>query len=163
MIVLALTSLLNSASAFTMNAPVRAFVTSNELKSSSTLLQMGGLVDEPKTQVLVDGNGVEFTKGCTIETTKEMKAFQVPKKGFGSFDGTTFVPLDAAGASRADSCLVMPTGLRGTVNRVYDIDEFDTIMPIVAKFVGGENMGGEIEPPITFLMHFEESEVQVVV
>jgi hypothetical protein len=159
-IVLALTSLLNSASAFTINAPGRAFagITSNELKSSSTLLQMGGMF-----AVLVDGNGKEFTKDCTVQTTKDMKAFQVPKKGYGSFDGTTFVPLDAEGAARKDSCLVMPKGLRGIVNRVYNTDEFDTIMPIVVKFVSGDSMGGEIEPPVTFLMHLEEGEVEVVV
>jgi hypothetical protein len=158
-IVLALTSLLNSASAFTINAPVRAFagITSNELQSSSTVLQMKGV-----PTVLVDGNGKEFTKDCTVQTTKEMKAYQVAKKGYGSFDGTTFVPLDVEDAARKDSCLVMPKGIRGVVNRVYKTDEFDTIMPIVVKFKSGESMGGEFEPPLTFLMHLEEGEVEVV-
>eukprot|EP00979_Chaetoceros_neogracilis_P011259 scaffold2727_cov275-Chaetoceros_neogracile.AAC.30 len=118
----------------------------------STLLRMTDLISDLTSIELVDGNGVKFTKDGTVQTTKLMKAYQSRKKGYGSYEGTTFVPLDMekeGGVTRADKCFVIPMGLRGIVSKVYDLDEFDASQPIVAKFIAGDSMGGEYEPPIT--------------
>ena len=119
---------------------------------------------------IVDRNGVEFTEGCTIQISKETKAYQVAKKGYGSFDEETkaFVPLDGANDQplssipRVQRCLVLPKGLRAEVRKVYDINEFDATAPVVAKFMNDRDLGGEYVSPVTFSMHFETNEVEVV-
>lgn len=128
----------------------------------TSCLKMTDIVDQSSSKI-VDKNSIAFVEGCTIQTTKSIKAFQVAASGRGSFDGSTFVPLEETDDTpRADKCLIMPVGFRGTVTRVYDVDEFDAIHPIIAKFMKGDAMGGEFEPPFTFLMHFDENEVEVV-
>mmetsp|Transcript_14799 Transcript_14799/g.22419 ORF Transcript_14799/g.22419 Transcript_14799/m.22419 type:complete len:197 (-) Transcript_14799:149-739(-) len=117
---------------------------------------------------IVDGNDVEFTEGCIVQTCVEIKAYQVPKKAYGSFDedSKSFVPLegidDGTPLPRRDMCLVLPKGIRANVARVYDIDEFDASSPILVKFQVGEGLGGEYAPPVTFLMHFRQNEVEVI-
>ena len=131
----------------------------------STLLRMTDLISDLTSIELVDGNGVKFAKDGTVQATKLMKAYQSRKKGYGSYEGTTFVPLDMekeGGVTRADKCFVIPMGLRGIVSKVYDLDEFDASQPIVAKFIAGDSMGGKYEPPITLLMHFHVHELEVV-
>jgi hypothetical protein len=118
-------------------------------------------------QKVVDNNNVEFTVGCTIQTCKQIKAYQVARKGYGSFDEETksFLPLEYDNidtVSRADRCLVLPQGIRASVSRVYDRNAYDAIMPVVAKFVAKQHLGGDYEPPITFFMHFEARDVEVV-
>jgi hypothetical protein len=116
---------------------------------------------------LLDDKGTEFTVGCIIETTKEVKAFQIARKAYGRFseeDGS-FIPLEYENLSevpRFEKCLVMPVGFRGTVTRVYDIDEFDATQPIIAKFFEGETCEGDFAPPMTFMMHFDTPEINVV-
>ncbi len=120
-------------------------------------------------QSIVDKNNVEFIEGCIIQTCVEIRAYQVARKAYGSFDGDdkSFVPLegdvdDISSVPRKDCCLVLPEGIRGHVTRVYDIDEFDASSPILVKFQVDEGLGSEYIPPVTFLMHFQRNEVEVV-
>lgn len=124
------------------------------------------LISSDSSQIL-DGNGVAFTEGCTIQIIKEVKAFHVAKKGFGSFDQETksFIPLgvkDVKSTPRVDRCLILSKGVRGIAKKVYDIGEYDATAPIVARFDAGESLGGDLVSPVTFLMHFETDEVEVV-
>lgn len=114
---------------------------------------------------------IVFTVGCTVQTTKEIKAYQVSKKGFGSYNESeqdkdkSFAPLDwekEGGVSRADKCLVMPKGLRGVVKRVYADDDADASHPIVTKFMADDDLGGAYRSPITFAMHLRKNEVEIV-
>ncbi len=123
------------------------------------------IVSSGTTQKITDSNGVEFTEGCTIQICSEVKAYQVPKKGFGSFDAESnkFIPLDGVDdAARVDRCLVIPKGMRGKITKVYDMSEYDASLPLIAKFQDGEGFGGSFEPPMTFLMHFDTFEIEVV-
>lgn len=126
------------------------------------------MVSFDSTQKITDSNGVEFTEGCTIQICSEVKAYQVPKKGFGSFDAESnkFIPLegvdDVGSVARVDKCLVIPKGMRGKITKVYDISEYDASLPLIAKFQDGEGYGGNFEPPVTFLMHFDTYEIEVV-
>ena len=118
---------------------------------------------------VVDNNGAEFTAECTIQTSSEIRAFHVQPKAFGSFDeeSKSFVPLNAGGRDmkevpRSEKCLIIPKGMRGTVRSVYDISEFDATSPILAKFEADNAFDGDYAPPVTFLMHFQSHEVEVV-
>lgn len=112
-----------------------------------------------------DGNGIEFSSGCTVMLTTEVKSFSVPKGAVGKFaDDKSFVPIDwdrDGGIPRAEKCCVMPKGIRGTVKRVYT-DEFDATHGIVVMFTKDEGLGGDYIPPSNFMMHFKTSEVEVV-
>lgn len=137
-------------------------------KITKSFLGMSDMVDNSSTPPkLMDVNNVEFTQGCTVQTTKEIKAFHVGKKGSGKYNSNKFDPIDwekeGDDVPREKRCLVMPKGFRGVVTRVYDVNEFDSSLPILVKFVAGDSLGGEYEPPVTFSMHLEESEVEVVV
>ena len=141
-------------SAFTVNSGINTLSTPTTSWKTAT-----------KHFMVSDGSGTDFTEGCTIQISTETKAYQVARKGFGSYDeqSGSFVPLDFNDDTpRVDRCLVLPKGLRGTVMKVYDMNEFDASMPIVAKFTQGENFGGKFEPPVTFLMHFDTHEVEVI-
>lgn len=119
---------------------------------------------------VIDQNGVEFTADCTIQTCSELKAYHVSKKGFGSFDeeSKSFVALEGfddvklGDIPRAHRCLTIPKGMRGTVKKVYDMSEFDATAPIIVRFEANDALGGDYVPPVTFLMHFEANEVEVV-
>eukprot|EP00565_Helicotheca_tamesis_P007737 CAMPEP_0185737884 /NCGR_PEP_ID=MMETSP1171-20130828/31515_1 /TAXON_ID=374046 /ORGANISM="Helicotheca tamensis, Strain CCMP826" /LENGTH=143 /DNA_ID=CAMNT_0028408923 /DNA_START=220 /DNA_END=651 /DNA_ORIENTATION=+ len=108
-----------------------------------------------------DSNGNEFTVGKVIRVVSDLKAYQVPKSGFGSFDSETkeFMPEADAG-ERGNKCLVIPAGLRGVVTRVYDLNDLDASQPVLVKFVKGENGDEGYVPPVTFLMHFDNHEVE---
>jgi len=159
-----------ACSAFTVQQHAIAF---NKINSfdvrvgrPSSSLRMAEFYASTQTE-LADGNDVEFTQGCTVKIKKGMKAYQVPRKGAGSFaDDNSFVPLDwdtEGGVPRIERCLVMPEGMRGVVSRVYDLDEFDASQPIVAKFVADDAAGGDYASPVTFFMHFDTHELEVVV
>ena len=167
---LAFSALLTQGYAFTLhpqlksthNLSIQTNILLKRQGRCTSCLKMTDIVDQSSSKI-VDKNSIAFVEGCTIQTTKSIKAFQVAASGRGSFDGSTFVPLEETDDTpRNDKCLIMPVGFRGTVTRVYDVDEFDANHPIIAKFMKGDAMGGEFEPPITFLMHFDENEVEVV-
>lgn len=136
--------------------------------SSSTKLTASISADDTTEPTkLYDDNKAEFTEGCTVKLTSEKRAYHVAVKSFGRFaddDDKTFIPLDLKNnkdtVQRVDRCLVLPPGLEGTVVRVYDVSDFDANLPIKAKFVAGE--GGEYVLPVTFLMHFDTFELEVV-
>lgn len=124
------------------------------------------LISSDSSEIL-DGNGVAFKEGCTIQIIKEVKAYHVAKKAYGSFDPETnsFVPLvveDVKSIPRADRCLILSKGVRGIAKKVYDIGEYDATAPIVARFEEGESLGGDLVSPVTFIMHFGTDEVEVV-
>lgn len=129
------------------------------------VLRMGssGLVGSEGKEGLSDENKDLVMVGCTVRLTSETRAFQVPRKGMGCFQDGSFVPLDFdKDVPRKDMCLVLPKGMRATVTRVYDLDEFDASLPIVCKFEEGNGFGGEYVPPATFTMHFDKHELEVV-
>lgn len=115
--------------------------------------------DGPQKQF--DSNGKEFEVGKVVRVVSDFKAYHVGKKGFGTFDPETkeFVPAPEAG-ERGKKCLSVPAGLRGVVTRVYDLDDLDASQPILVKFVKDENADEGYAPPLTFLMHFDNHEVE---
>lgn len=121
---------------------------------------------EPTQQV--DANGKVFSPGAvvSIAPNTKVKAYQVPKDAFGSFDPQgRFVPVDESNLSHGTSCLVLSVGLRGEVVRVYNVNEWDRTHPILVKFKQGrdreEGEGGFVVPK-TFMMHFDADEIVVV-
>ena len=109
--------------------------------------------DEPQKQF--DANGLEFEEGQTVRVSKEgLKAFQVPAKGKGSFDGTKFVADDSL------PYLVVPVGLQGIVTRVFDSNALSANFPIRVKFETDDD--ADLSSPVPFVMHFEAREVEVV-
>lgn len=137
--------------------------------------------------VQTDINNQIFTPGCTVSiVTDTINAHSVPKSSYGSFHLTTgeFIPrhdendnTDVGGGgttttTRKTACLVLPIGLRGIVERVYDANTWDRARPIVVKF----NMGYDREVqedgvttprrfniPKEFRMHFDATELKIIV
>lgn len=138
--------------------------------SSTTELYMNSAffadATEPKetseVKVQVDANGKEFSLGAVvaIAPTRSMKAYQVPKSSYGSFDSTTreFIPQDKS------RCLVLPEGLRGEVQKIYNTGEWDRAHPIVVKFEAGEDRedGEGFNVPKKFSMYFDATEIELV-
>lgn len=106
-----------------------------------------------------DANGKVFEIGCDVRVVADnMKAFQVSPKGRGYFnDQKEFVPVEEGPPSKY---LLLPVGLRGTVTKVYNVDEISANFPVQVKFTPGS--GGDYDPPVTFLMHFECDEIECV-
>eukprot|EP00560_Eucampia_antarctica_P001027 CAMPEP_0197841250 /NCGR_PEP_ID=MMETSP1437-20131217/46069_1 /TAXON_ID=49252 ORGANISM="Eucampia antarctica, Strain CCMP1452" /NCGR_SAMPLE_ID=MMETSP1437 /ASSEMBLY_ACC=CAM_ASM_001096 /LENGTH=170 /DNA_ID=CAMNT_0043450975 /DNA_START=388 /DNA_END=900 /DNA_ORIENTATION=- len=113
---------------------------------------------------LLDRNDVEFEVGCIVRVnSSNYKAHHVSKKGFGYFNEDKEFVLSLDVAERGKKCLSIPEGLRGAVTRVYDINTLGTNFPIRVKFIKGENDEEGYASPLTFTMHFEKNEVDVVV
>mmetsp|Transcript_25304 Transcript_25304/g.54458 ORF Transcript_25304/g.54458 Transcript_25304/m.54458 type:complete len:183 (-) Transcript_25304:212-760(-) len=144
--------------------------------SSTTELYMSSFfadATEPKeiteAKVEVDASGKAFSPGAVvaIAPTRSMKAYQVPKSSYGSFDSTSreFIPQDKSNITRGTRCLVLPEGLRGEVQKIFASNEgLDRSHPIVVKFEAGEDReGGEgFNVPKKFLMHFDADEIVLV-
>jgi hypothetical protein len=126
-------------------------------------------------KVQVDADGKAFSPGrivaisgrTTANGKSPIRAHSVPKASYGSFDPSTgeFVPRDESDASRSTSCLLLPGGLRGIVERVYDANEWDRARPIVVKFGEGydrEGDSGGFNVPKAFIMHFDADELEVL-
>ena len=171
-LVLTMTSLqLGSFSAFMVSsyAVVRQqfHVKTKENSGLHMIDIIGGVGGSPQTNLFGgDEGGVELEEGFVVQITRQLKAYQVGKKAFGSFaEDKSFQPIDwekEGGVKRADKCLVMPKGLRGVVDRVIDTNDSDASHPIYVKFVGGDALGGDYESPITFHMHMKKNELEVV-
>lgn len=119
--------------------------------------------NEREVAKLLDRNDNEFQVGCIVRVNSSTKkAFHVSKKAYGYFnEEKEFIPcVDAT--ERTDRCLLVPEGLRGTVTRIYDINDLSTNFPILVKFVKGENVEEGYSSPQTFTMHFDTTEVDVV-
>ena len=117
----------------------------------------------------VDANGQIFKEGVTvaIAPNKRVKAHQVPKDAYGSFNPDTceFVPADESNMSRSTRCLVLSEGIRGEVIKVYNVNEWDRAHPILVQFREGldrdKSEGGYVLPK-AFQMHFSANEIVVV-
>jgi hypothetical protein len=137
--------------------------------------------------VQTDINGETFTPGCTVSVvTDTIHAHSVPKSSYGTFHVTTgeFIPRGAGTDNNTDddggtttttrktACLVLPKGLRGIVERVYDTNTWDRARPIVVKFnMGYDRTIAEEEDgrsdvryniPKEFRMHFDATELEIV-
>lgn len=122
----------------------------------------------PQVKEQVDSNGKVFSPGCTvaIASNRSVKAYHVPKSSFGTFDPSSleFIPQDESNVSRGTSCLVLPGGLRGEVEKIYNTNEWDRAHPILVKFTAGEDRegGGGYNIPKAFTMHFDADEIEVL-
>jgi len=104
-----------------------------------------------------DKNGQEFTEGRVVRICKAgLKAHQVPSKGKGSYDGTTFM------ADPTTPYLILPVGLRGVVTRVIDTKAVSANFPIRVKFEPDVETEEGYSAPVPFLMHFLPQEVEIV-
>jgi hypothetical protein len=112
-------------------------------------------------QKQLDQNGRELIPGCIVRLVKPMKAFHVQKSGK-ILENKVFVP-SPDNEPPGTRCLELPLGLRGLVSQVYDVNNHDASQPIVVKFSPGLYCGEEgFDTPVSFTMHFESSEVEVV-
>ena len=121
----------------------------------------------PEVKEQVDANGKVFTAGSKVAIAQSLKAHAVPKAAYGSFDPISreFIPQDEANKSRGTSCLILPVGLRGEVNMVYNTNEWDRAHPIVVKFEAGldrEDGVDGFDVPKKFTMHFDADEIEMI-
>ncbi|KAL7546330.1 hypothetical protein ACHAWF_009664 [Thalassiosira exigua] len=122
----------------------------------------------PEVKQQVDANGKVFAPGMVvaIAPNRSIKAYQVPKSAYGSFDPSNgqFIPMDETTASRVTSCLVLPAGLRGEIEKIYNTNEWDRAHPILVKFKVGEdrNEGDAFHVPMAFSMHLDSNEIEVL-
>ena len=109
----------------------------------------------------VDPHGKEIIEGCIVRVAQPIRAFHV--QCFGKIsENKAFIPAPEYGP-RATKCLEIPSGLRGIVTRVFDVNDYDASQPIVVKFVPGSNCDEEgYATPVQFVMHFDSSEVERV-
>jgi len=119
---------------------------------------------ESDHNTIVDRNGREFTVGAIARIVVDnLKAYQVSVKGQGSYnEKKEFVPLDTEQTEKG-RYLVLPVGIRGTITKVYNVDEVSANFPIQVKFEPGKNTDEGYDPPVPFVMHFLEQEIEVVV
>lgn len=109
-------------------------------------------------------NGKEITDSCVVRVAVAgLKAYHVQSKGYGSFDIESKKFMISPEFSRERRCLILPVGLRGEVQRIYDVDDLDAIHPILVRFTPGKFLDVEgFDTPVPFLMHFDSSEVETV-
>jgi hypothetical protein len=118
--------------------------------------------DEAAAQVpekMYDTNGLEFTEGALVRVCKPgLKAFQVSPKGRGSFDDTKAFQADPS-----SPYLVVPVGIRGTVQKIYDTETISANLPIQVKFRPDLATEEGYSSPVSLLMHFLPEEIEMVV
>lgn len=104
-----------------------------------------------------------FTVGAIVRVAAEdTKAYQVNPKAFGKFDANKkFIPAKSGG-ERGTKNLLIPVGMRGVVTKVYDVNDVSANFPVQVKFTPGENVDEGYDPPVTFIMHFEPEELELV-
>jgi hypothetical protein len=124
-------------------------------RDATPFLQDATSETKNELKAVVDANGKEFVTGGVIRIASDgLKAYQVPLKGRGRFDGGKFMEHDKPYMS-------LPVGLRGVVTKVYDVDEVSANFPVQVKFSPGENVD-KVDTPIQFIMHFLPTEIEVV-
>lgn len=107
-----------------------------------------------------DKNGKPIEVGTVVRVVKEMKAYQVPAKGRGSYnEEKEFVPIETD-AARSSQNLVLPEGIRGVVSKVYRSEDIAANFPIKVQFTPGENIDEGYDPPVPFFMHFDPMEIE---
>jgi hypothetical protein len=114
--------------------------------------------------VLKDIKGNELKVGSIIKVaTAGLKAYQVNLKGQGSFLDGKFIPSPEGPTPRGRRNLELPVGMRGIVQKLYDVDDVSANFPVQVKFEPGKYNDDEgVDPPISFLMHFATSEIEAV-
>ena len=123
---------------------------------------------QPEEKIQTDANGNVISPGSIVQiATANIKAYAVPKDIHGSFDPTTnkFVPQDETNITRKTSCLILPIGLRGTVSKIYNTNEWDRTHPLLVQFTAGDDReeGDGFHIPKAFTMHFDADEIEVLV
>lgn len=105
---------------------------------------------------LLDANDSCIRVGQTVQViAKNLKAFQVPKTAYGSFNEKgEFI------SSNSTNYLKIPVGLVGTITKLYDNDLKRTSAnyPIQVQFVATD----QHDVPVPFLMHFQSKEVELI-
>jgi len=112
---------------------------------------------------IMDKNDNPIRVGSTIQVTApNLKAYQVPPKGYGTFDEDgTFVPAPNDG-DRTSKSLQIPIGLTGVVTKLYNEAEISANFQIQVKFVPGAFPEANYDLPVSFLMHFAPREVETM-
>jgi hypothetical protein len=150
----------------TFHKNMQVYMNNDLFTDVSVPIRTGGVhasvIPVMKDHRVLDKNGVEFTVDSIVRVSVGgLKAYQVNSKGQGSYnDKKEFVP-DASDSKK--KCLFLPIGLRGVVRKVYDEDVVSSNLPILVLFTPGENKEEGYDAPTKFLMHFTQSEVEVVV
>jgi hypothetical protein len=109
-----------------------------------------------ETPELKDKNEKVFEKGALVRVCVEgVKAFQVPKKGQGTFDADKNFVL-------GEKFLLLPVGMRGTITKIYNQDEVSANFPVQVKFQPGTNLEEGYDAPVAFMMHMETYEIEVI-
>jgi hypothetical protein len=100
-----------------------------------------------------------------------LRGYQIPAKGRGRYDPTgtattnhqqvVFVPDSSL------QYLILPVGLQGTVEKVYDDPHLSANLPIRVSFTTAgndddDNSDRRPQPPVDFRMHFAVSELSLV-
>lgn len=115
-----------------------------------------------KGSQVLDQKGNEFKVDSVVRVAIDgLKAYHINSKGQGSYnDEKAFIP-DTSDSKK--KYLLLPSGLRGKVKKVYDEDVISSNLPILVLFTPGESTEEGYDAPTKFLMHFTPYEVEVVV
>lgn len=104
-----------------------------------------------------------FIVGAVVRIAKSVKAYQVSPKGFGSYDDDkNFVPLQKSATDRASKNLQVPVGFRGVVTKVYNSGDLSANFPVQVKFEPGKHTEEGYDPPVLFLFHLSQRELELV-
>lgn len=113
--------------------------------------------------VLKDSKGNDLKVGSIVKVVAAgLKAYQVNAKAHGSFIDGKFVSAPEGPTPRGKKNLELPVGMQGVVAKLYDVEDVAANFPIQVKFQPGKYNDNGFDPPIAFLMHFTESEVEAV-
>jgi hypothetical protein len=116
-----------------------------------------------KPDEIVDNNGKTFVVGSVVRVSVDgIKQYQIPPKGIGSFDSQKQFVKDESTDKSVKKFLALPVGLRGTVTKVYNIDDVSANFPVQVKFESGKHTDEGFDPPSTFSMHFVPHEIECV-
>ncbi len=111
-----------------------------------------------------DKNGNFISVGSIVRVAVDnVKAHQVPAKGYGRFNDKKEFISAATDDVRATKCLLVPAGFRGIVTKVYNVkSSLSANFPVQVKFSPGEYTDEGYSSPVPFLMHFGLREVESV-
>lgn len=141
---------------------VSAFAPSPALSRTTIVARMAARTEE-STYMLQDSKGNDLRIGTIIKvTTENLKAYQVNKKGQGSFVDGKFVKAAEGTTERGKKNLVVPVGMCGIVTKLYNVEDVAANCPICARFEPGQHNDDGFDPPVKFLMHFTGSEIEAV-
>ncbi len=113
---------------------------------------------------VLDAKGQVVTVGAVVRVAVGgLEAYQISPKAKGAFnEKKEFVPDTSESLPIGRRCLLLPVGLRGVVNKLYNVDEVSANFPIQVKFTPGSHTEEGYDTPAAFLMHFDTHEVEVV-